>query len=223
MNIQIRGYNFIINDNNSNWLWSTLESWDPYTFNWIEKNKGKHICWDIGAWIGPFTLYSSKLFNKVISFEPDLIAFKSLQNNVNTNNLFNVTLVQEGLFNEETYINFGFIGAKFGDSLSSINHPSPIGNLIKTMTINKAIELYGHPDFLKIDIEGGEEYLIDDLIKFKFNNFCMSNHGPYMKNREQFTDKLNTDLLPFYNCYNIKNEKLEYVPDDGDFYYELKI
>jgi len=222
MNVNIRGHNFMINDSNSTWLWSTLESWDPYTFNWIEKNKGKEVFWDIGAWIGPFTLYGSMAFNKVVAFEPDYVAVQSLFNNVKDNHLENVTIVRDGLYNEDTYVNFGFIGGKYGDSLSSINHPSPFSTQIKTITIETAIKLYGHPDFLKIDIEGGEEYLLDDLIKYKFKSLCMSNHGQYMKNRKLFQEKLNHSLVPLYNCYSIHDDLIDFVPDDGDFYYELK-
>ena len=40
MNIKIRGYDFVINDMSSAWLWNSLESWDSCTFNWIEKGRG---------------------------------------------------------------------------------------------------------------------------------------------------------------------------------------
>lgn len=158
-----------------------MESWDPYTFNWIEKGKGENIFWDVGAWIGPFSLYASKLYNNVFSFEPDYVAAEILKNNIDSNKILNINLIKKGLYKENTEINFGFIGNKYGDSLSSINHPSSINMKINTIDITTAIQLYGYPDFIKIDIEGGEEYLIDDLIRYKFKKMCMSNHGPYMK------------------------------------------
>lgn len=222
MNVNIRGFNFIINNPNSIWVWSGYESWDPYTPSWIEKNKGLNKFWDVGAWIGPYTLLASKLYNSVIAFEPDFVALQVLNEHIRDNNIKNVTTVKEGLYNKEAIVNFGFIGGKYGDSLSSINHPSPISHKIKTTSISTAIELYGRPDFIKIDIEGGEEYLIEDLVKQKFNKMCMSNHGPYMKNRKLYEETLNKYLVPLYDCYNIKNEKVDFIPDDGDFYYELK-
>ena len=166
-------------------------------------------------------MYASKLYTNVIAFEPDTVAAKVLKNHITDNNLTNIKVIEEGLYNTETTVNFGFIGGKYGDSLSSINHPSPVNMKIKTTTIDKAVELYGRPNFLKIDIEGGEEYLIDDLLKHKFQKFCMSNHGPYMKDRKLFKEKL--DKLPtLYDCYNMKNEKITDIPDDGDFYYVLR-
>jgi len=196
--MNIRGFEFTINNKSSSWVWGTLESWDPETFNWIEKNKGGEIFWDVGAWIGPFSLFGSKLFDNVISFEPDWVAAKVLEDHINDNQLKNVTLVREGLYSDDTHVDFSFIGGKFGDSLSSICHKNSNSVKIKTLSITKAMELYGDPDFLKIDIEGGEEFLIDDLVKYKFKRFCMSNR------------------------YNRKDEKIDYIPDDGDFYYELK-
>ena len=223
MKTNIRGEEFIINTNISMWVWPGLESWDKYTLNWIEKNRGLDTLWDIGAWIGPFTLYAARLYKNVIAFEPDWVAFKALEQHIIDNSLTNVTTIKLGMYNEETQVNFGFIGEKYGDSLSSINHPAPLGTKIKTTTIDAALLKYKRPDFIKIDIEGSEEYLIDDLVKHKFNRMCMSNHGPYMKDRKRFEKILNEQLLPLYNCYSIKDEKVDFIPDDGDFYYELKV
>jgi FkbM family methyltransferase len=217
--MNIRGYSF--NIALQNWVWNSLESWDPDTFNWLDRNKGKELFWDVGAWIGPFTLYGSKIFSKVIAFEPDKVALRVLAAHVLNNQLSNVILENRGLYKENTEVSFGFIGGKFGDSLSSINHDNQAVK-IQTLSIETAIELYGKPDFTKIDIEGGEEYLLEDLAKYKFETFCMSNHGPYMKDRKVFYQKLNDLILPLYDCYSIKNEKVTDIPDDGDFYYELK-
>jgi len=222
MKIKIRGFDFTINNNSSGWLWGGLESWDKETFNWIERNKGGLNFWDIGAWIGPFSLYGSKIFTNVFAFEPDFVAANVLAEHIKDNNISNIKLIREGLYKEEGVVEFGFIGGKFGDSLSSINHKSPNGIKIKTTTIDKMVSLYGRPDFLKIDIEGGEEYLIDDLVKHKFNSFCMSNNGSYMANRKEYEDKINDLLLPLYNCYNRQDEIIDFIPDDGDYYYELK-
>jgi len=220
--MNIRGFNFIINNKASGWVWGSLESWDQETFNWIERNKDGKIFWDIGAWIGPFSLYGSKLFDNVISFEPDFIAAKVLEDHINDNQIKNIKLVRKGLYSDDTIVNFSFIGNKFGDSLSSINHVNNNAIKIKTISIDTALSLYGIPDFLKIDIEGGEEYLIEDLAKHKFSAFCMSNHGPYMKDRTIYQQKINDLLLPIYDCYGKDNKKIDFIPDDGDFYYTLK-
>jgi FkbM family methyltransferase len=218
----IRGHQFIINNLSSSWVWGNPDGWDKETFDWVEKNRGDKIFWDIGAWIGPFTIFGSRLFSKVIAFEPDKIASNVLSQHIKDNNINNVIIETRGLYKENTEVNFGFIGGKYGDSLSSINHHSPLGLKIKTLTIEEAIKQHGYPGFLKIDIEGGEEYLIDDLIKYRFEKMCMSNHGTYMKDRKIFQEKLNDLFGPLYNCYNRQGQKIENIPDDGDFYYELK-
>jgi len=221
--MNIRGFDFTIKNSSSGWLWGTLESWDPETFNWIEENKGQKLFWDIGAWIGPFSLFGSKLFKKVIAFEPDWVAAEVLQDHIRDNGIENITLERKGVYKETGTVDFGFIGGKFGDSLSSINHAKENAVKIKTISIYDAVSLYGTPDFLKIDIEGGEEYLIEDLANFKFKGFCMSNHGEYMKDRKKYEEKLNDLILPLYNCYGRDGNEVNFIPDDGDFYYKLKV
>ena len=237
MNTNIKEFDFIINNSTSVWVWNDIRSdkWESNTFKWLENHKGLNNFWDIGAWVGPFTLYGSKIFNKVVAFEPDYIAFNALREHTIDNNLINVTLVKEGLYNTNDNISFGFFCGKFGDSLSSINS-SYISDRwkydpnctpdkeykIKTITIEKSIELYGRPDLLKIDIEGGEEYLIDDLIKFKFNAICIAIHNGYMKDNSTFLEKINTILLPLYDCYDDNEEKVEVIKGDEQCYFELK-
>ena len=246
MATNIKEFGFVINDLHSQWVWNDIKEkrWESDTFRWVEKNAGADVFWDVGAWVGPFTLYGSKIFGEVVSFEPDYVAFNTLQNHVADNMLTNVTLVKRGLYKEETDVNFGFIFGKFGDSLSSINsdyisdkyrksYVASAGLLankdslnieykIKTITIEKSIELYGYPDFLKIDVEGGEEYLIDDLIKYRFSTLCMAIHNGWMKNNAEFLEKINRFFVPLYNCYNASEEKTEIIKGDEECYFELK-
>jgi len=243
MNTNIKEFDFIINNMTSVWVWNDAkdDKWELNTFKWLEKNKGANIFWDIGAWVGPFTLYGSKIFNKVVAFEPDYVAFNALQDHIKDNQLKNVTIIKRGLYNEETDVNFGFYRGKFGDSLSSINSeyitnkygktyvassnfndPLHMEYKIKTITIEKSIELYGRPNILKIDIEGGEEYLIDDLIKFKFDAICIAIHNGYMKDNSIFLEKINKLFLPLYDCYSDEGKKIVIINGDEQCYFELK-
>lgn len=60
-----------------------LDKWEPGTFHILDLFKNdKGILIDIGAWIGPITLYSASLFNKIVSIEADPVAIEALTANI---------------------------------------------------------------------------------------------------------------------------------------------
>lgn len=69
--------------------------WENNTFQIIDYySNPEGIFIDIGAWLGPFSIYSRKLFKEIYGFEPDRIAFKSLSNNILLNSFDNITLIE---------------------------------------------------------------------------------------------------------------------------------
>jgi 16S rRNA A1518/A1519 N6-dimethyltransferase RsmA/KsgA/DIM1 with predicted DNA glycosylase/AP lyase activity len=94
MEFKSYGINFILNEENNkkihnfHWLIDVLKSqtWEPFTFEIFNKFKDNNkVAIDIGGWIGPTTIYLSKIFKEVITIEADNIAFESLSKNVKDN------------------------------------------------------------------------------------------------------------------------------------------
>jgi len=227
MQTTIKGYNFTVNDTFSYfWPYFKRTNWEKFTFDCIEKNKGGKVFWDMGAWIGPISLYASKIFDKVAAWEPDNVAHHELMINLRLNSISNVFVNKKGIYSEETTVRFGKGETGWGDSTSSINSGDDDSYIIETMTINQALDLYGQPSFVKIDIEGGEEYILDDLINHRFNKIHLSVHNAFIKNLDAFLIKLNI-LMCYYDCWDwhskkISNFDMHMDAHNMDLYLELK-
>jgi FkbM family methyltransferase len=116
---------------------------------------------DGGANVGLATLYWTEQFPEanITGFEPDPQVFETLQWNVQRWEAGNVSLVQKGLWSEETTLEFASDGADAGhvsteDDGADTTHEVPVTRLVPYL--REPIDL------LKLDIEGAEaEVLVD--------------------------------------------------------------
>jgi FkbM family methyltransferase len=172
---------FLIKNGENVSFWKDVyENWEIETFNvfdnFLDKNK---IFIDIGSWIGTTSMYGSRKSKYVYAIEADNKAFNDLTFNMKTNCVNNYTLINNAIFNvNDIEIKFGknkFLNnSKLNDSTSQIylNENDPNLNdsvyLINTITINKIIEKYNinasEISLIKVDIEGGEENILNDLL-----------------------------------------------------------
>ena len=209
-------------------------NWENDTFNIIEYFSDKNgIFLDIGSWIGPFTLYASKLYKHVYSFEPDTVAFKMILQNILLNDFNNITLIPDALSNETGKSEFGGNG-KLGNSESTLlvqdinNYSFQANNIgqrgtpeyrkqdiieVNTLTIEDACKKYNINIFdiklIKIDIEGGEFFLIPQMANFlKYIKpvLYISIHWCFLN--EQDVDLVINTLFEIYcNCYACENKR----------------
>ena len=97
-----------------------LDHWEQDTFHIFEHYKNhKGIYIDIGAWIGPTTLYCANIFEKVIAIEPDPVALSRLKKNMSVNTFNNIILIEKGLSFENGISEFGGNG-ELGNSESTL-------------------------------------------------------------------------------------------------------
>jgi FkbM family methyltransferase len=176
------------------------------------------IIFDCGANIGMATLFFKWLYPKSIiySFEPDKRTFKLLQRNIKQNKLKDVFLFNLALSNKNRKIGF-YSDPKNPGSLVMTAKENQI-NSIKTMV--EAISLSDFfkkkkikkIDFLKMDIEGSEEEVIEDLANNRQLNyvskFCIEyhHHLPMMNSslsyflkifeKNNFNYQINTRCFP---------------------------
>ncbi len=112
---------------------------------------------DCGANIG-FSIIALKLQypnSKIVAFEPDEINYSLLQKNTKT--FDNITLLNKGVWNNDTTLQFNMKGTQ---GSSSIN--ADTGKLKEINVVSLKPFLQQTVDFLKIDIEGAEyEVLLD--------------------------------------------------------------
>lgn len=140
----------------------------PYIF---QTDKNEPLIIDGGSNIGISCLYFKMQYPsaKIICFEPDPNAFRLLTKNVEVNHLKNVTLINAALARTSGKVNF--YGQFNGE------HPDARGNSIVDIwglqrntsteiivdSINLSQYIDCEVDFLKLDIEGAEEQVLEEI------------------------------------------------------------
>jgi FkbM family methyltransferase len=115
------------------------------------------LFFDIGAWVGPYTLMAADLGARVVALEPDPAARKQLEANATANlGGINVTILENALSDlapATVYLQM----QDPGDSMSSMVRQN-LAHVIEVtaVTLEQLIADHGEPDLVKMDIEGGE-------------------------------------------------------------------
>jgi FkbM family methyltransferase len=129
---------------------------------------------DCGSNIGMSILYFKHLYPKakIIGFEPNPSSFSLLQRNIKINNIANVELHNACLSNNNKPVEF-YCGPAGSNSLIGSMFPSRTNdNKINVNSIKLSEIINGSiVDAVKIDVEGAEWLIIEDLIE----NNCLKN------------------------------------------------
>ena len=153
-------------------------TWEDGTFDIINRFRSEEgVLIDIGAWIGPISLFASRLFSRVISFEPDEVAFQRFEENLAANNFPNIAPINKGISFENGKIQFGGNGA-LGNSASTmmLDNLSAEGEMteVEVVVLEETIEnLEITPEevtICKMDIEGGEKLVVPAIKDFLCDN-----------------------------------------------------
>ena len=151
-----------------------------YINDYINKTKRNNTFIDIGANIGTHSIAYSKLYKKIIAFEPDLYNFNQSKENIMMNNIVNVELYNKALGSSKGFVktiqhNNHSRGCIYTLSSDDINDVQKI-----TLDSLNLINI----DFIKIDVEGNEFDVIEGatntilrnkpIIEFEYNNLAKS-------------------------------------------------
>ena len=188
-----------ISDNLDFWK-NIYPAWEPDTFaifdRFFSTNK---IFIDIGAWIGTTSMYGSRKSKHVYSIEADNLSIKDLSLNLSNNCINNnFTIIDKAIYNKDGInINFGknmfMKRSKMNDSTSQIHKNETLDHSIKvkTITINNVLKKYNiNPNdisLIKVDIEGGEEEILNDLYNLSDKHkipIYISMHCKWWKNND---------------------------------------
>lgn len=186
------------NDPNINFWKDVYANWKEDTFVIFDRYlKPEKIFIDIGGWIGTTCLYASRKSKEVYVVEADSESYQDLVKNskINNNNIIGINMAIYNKNDED--IMFGknkhLENSKMNNSTSQIYDNDDNTDecyKVKTITIESIINKYNldvtNISLIKVDIEGGEEYILDDLyniyMKYKIPMY-ISFHYTWWKNK----------------------------------------
>lgn len=138
---------------------------------------------DCGANIGLSIIYFKEHYPtaQILAFEPDEGNFNLLARNIKSFNFKNVSLKKEAVWIEDTVLDFsndGTMGSRIQDSSNS--------NTRKVKSSRLRNHLDKKIDFLKIDIEGAEFKVLQDIKDnlHHVQNMFFEYHGNFEQNKE---------------------------------------
>jgi len=162
MEVTRKGESYVVADGHE-WFWKMFAdgSWEPSTFEIFDRFLDRQETFvDIGAWIGPTALYAARRAKRVFAFEPDPVAFRSLVQNLELNRCDNVVPYPVAVADSWKGIPFG-PKQVLGDSMSG-EIWAKAGDASKVPAVSlEGLVIDLAPNFVKIDIEGGEVGALD--------------------------------------------------------------
>jgi FkbM family methyltransferase len=142
-------------------LYSEIFARECYRFT---SNKPNPVILDCGANIGMATLYFKWLYPaaQITAFEPDPTTFKALQDNISSNRLQGIVAQNIALGGQDTEINFHV--SEPGSLMMSAVPSRVQGETLQVPCRRLSTFITGEVDLLKLDIEGMEGPVLDDLL-----------------------------------------------------------
>jgi len=147
------------------WWLTNYVNWEEHTFDVFDKFLKKDMIYlDIGTFSGQTVLYAAQKVDKVYAVELDPHAYSACKQNIQVNEYDNVVLEHAALSDSdgETFIEKNRIG-------SSGCYMIPQGEIkVDSYTIESLMRSWKIQscDFLKMDIEGGEETCLPAMSSF---------------------------------------------------------
>lgn len=200
------------------WFWPGFANgtWEPETFKIFDRflDPERNFV-DIGAWIGPTTLYAAHKAKQVFAFEPDQVAFRHLDINLRLNQVKNVVAYPIAVSNAWKQMQFG-PKTGFGDSMASELWGAEQWNTVPAISLEAVLEV--NPNFIKIDIEGGEKFIFNSpSIKYALAyvkpTIHLSLHTPWFAKDSEtlldFTEAIRLGLQGYPFFYNENLEKID--------------
>tara|TARA_B100000787_G_C16180667_1_gene291600 strand:+ start:671 stop:1465 length:795 start_codon:yes stop_codon:yes gene_type:complete len=211
--------NFLISLNENGYqvmghdFWPRLPNWEPETLEFFKKYllKGTDYL-DIGAWIGPTALLATALgARKIKAIEPNPINFLHLVSTQANNGLMQKwSLINACISDTRTPSVIGPInGILHASSATNIIDRDEDGVEIISLKIKDLLQASENYSLVKVDIEGAEQYIIDDLSIFSTCNAAvwLSLHPPFIANKYLFLQKL-LDLQKYFYFTDSNNCKI---------------
>lgn len=233
MNIQFRDISFYVDDSQHAAFWDYLSSgkWESDSFNILDDFVTEGSCFvDLGCWIGPLSLYAAAKGANVHAIDPDPEAYKWFLKNVERNPILKSRIKAHHMAisnrNGEQIL---YARTDYGNSSTSllnrirdgVHHvTTPVATLKYFLEKNDLDSI----DLLKIDIEGGEFTIANQLEELKkrkkIKNLFLSihydhlNEAVYQKRmKSRFFSLVCMKLERLFGIYLFKKELLNHLKD----------
>lgn len=159
-----------------------------------------NICIDVGGHIGTTAFPYSRLFNRIIAYEPNKKSYDFFVKNIEVNNSNNITVYNKGVYNKTTKC----IVVPHEGGNSGCYYIKEVTDDINSIDVIKLDDEFADNnipiDFIKIDTEGSELYVLEGaleiikkwkpLIQIETNNSSMK----YFGYDDSITIKFLTDI-----------------------------
>lgn len=133
---------------------------EPETVEWIRSFEPESVFWDIGASVGPYSLIAAALGHTVYAFEPNGPSYGELCQNILINSI-DVTpfpvAVSTGERIQKQYVHTWGAGAGSHSFQKKFERSVPV----LCYTADEIADSTGMPDYVKIDVDGGEIEVIE--------------------------------------------------------------
>lgn len=210
--IVINEFKFLVPNH---WFWDEFaETWEPQTEQFFQKNliPGTDYL-DIGAWVGPTALIATALgAARLKIIEPNPVNFFNLLiTQLNNNFLPKWFLINACVSDKRNSAIIGPLkGIASASSATNIRDPHQDGAKIITLKLADLISEDDNFSLIKIDIEGAEDYIVDDLSVFSEQNAAiwLSIHPPFIKDVVRFHEKL-IALGSIFYLVNERNNQVD--------------
>jgi FkbM family methyltransferase len=136
----------------------------------FQTNNPQPFIIDCGSNIGMTVLYFKKLYpqSRILAFEPAKSNYALLEKNVTNNNLNDISLIKKALFNKTDSLKLYEPGSTAGTIQDTLARQADY-EIVETTPLSSYIDQ--KVDFLKLDIEGSETVVLEELAeknKLKF-------------------------------------------------------
>jgi FkbM family methyltransferase len=172
MEVEIGGHKFQVGENPSDfWQWVAEGRYDK-EWNLIAAYlRPEHTFLDLGAWVGSHSLFASTIAKRVVAVEPDPVAYEILIRNVDLSDS-PIEVFRMAVTGHEGVLTLG--SGLLGASTTRLN-PNAGGGIgrwepgqtfeVRSTTLRRFVRDHRLEDplFIKMDVEGSEEEILDDV------------------------------------------------------------
>ena len=164
--------------------WSCLEPL-AYAMQYVEKF---NLAIDIGTWIGDSTVTMSGGFNNVVGFEANPEVYECCVRNIKDRKLQNVDVFNYALTNKPQLCNFMNRNSSFSGWVDTVGVDELAANEKKQEVVGIPLDSFHfeNVDFLKIDVDSHEGFVLSGAYNFFNNNspVILIEHKPTVLNRQ---------------------------------------
>lgn len=187
------------------WRKASAGNWEPETFQVLDKHLSPDRDYiDIGAWAGATVLYASRRARHVWCFEPDPVAFRYLNWNLQLNDIRNVSAFGVALWHSTGVMRMSSLGGEAGDSMTSVLGDTAAGTDVVSLgwdQFRQAVEL-NDVSLVKMDVEGAEFALTPVLqpwLREVLPALYLSTHAPFLAEDARVPSmRMLADALSFF-------------------------